>query len=147
MENLADRYIMQCYDKGIALPSFCAIFTKPFISYQKRIVPCPYSKDLCAGPEAIEFDTGLVDARKDLGMNLQSHEGVKFRSMATCTVLSSENRTRVVLTSNSSLRLPRPILKNEETLLFDYGPNIPGTNATWSMQYYISNSTTYGRPP
>lgn len=139
VQTLADTYAYECYQKQ-SLPAYCSTFTKPNISYTTSLVPCPY-KSVCEGPDSAHFDSGMVSVGKDFGVNFPKGEDVKFRNTATCSVLSSTNRTRVIPAAAIENVLERPAFPGEEMILFNYGNVSSIPNSTYAFSLLISNVT------
>ncbi|KAK5663828.1 hypothetical protein OQA88_31 [Cercophora sp. LCS_1] len=91
-ETRAGDYAKYCYrdsSSSTTRPLHCNFFTQqtiPFVTTYS--FQCPFPKqDVCAGAQAVTFDTELIDASL-VGIN--DPYGFKFRRSATCVPLSTE---------------------------------------------------------
>ncbi|KAF2738604.1 hypothetical protein EJ04DRAFT_549815 [Polyplosphaeria fusca] len=97
MYPFADQLTQQCYLNNDTLPALCDTVPRPSIELQQSRVPCQFSGSMCPdnAPEAVAFDSGLVDMNKAFGLNLPSKERVQFRKRSSCSVLPTDGHMTV----------------------------------------------------
>lgn len=83
-------YVQNCASQGQPSPE-CSTFKKLRVSFNTtEQAPCPFSPEMCNGPinGSIQFDTGLIDSRDDLGINARDEDRVQYRRVMTCSPVS-----------------------------------------------------------
>ena len=86
------KYARDCYNTtSLADSASCGSYTLSSINTTTvNRVPCPFSKDICALPYAIEVDTGLIDSNTHLGINAKPTQSIRLRKILTCVPLASD---------------------------------------------------------
>ena len=71
---------------------------RPILPVDSSPAACPFEASYCTAGNlpAISMDTGLIDMSRDLGINLEKHDAVKFRRKTTCTVVPVKDRYKVI---------------------------------------------------
>ena len=86
-------YAVNCYQNSSSLPAICRnTFHKPNITFSTAPAPCPWNETMCTGEgsSAITMDSGIVDLRKQFGLNVAEKDSVRLRRKTTCNVLPRE---------------------------------------------------------
>ena len=138
----SQRYARSCYNttgKSQAEPGACKSYAAAQLPFTARSVPCPFSKDICALPDAAQIDTGYIDSINDLGINTSPELRVRFRRLFTCAPLLAEERFSSNWTQAPLARLPGDTYR-----YYFLGPAAPSPNFTLA----VSNYTYWNeRPP
>ena len=109
------KIVIETRNLNVALPSFHeAAYSDRHHPWKMSLLACICQEH---GTSVISFDSGLVDATENFGLNLRSHEKVQLRRKSTCTVLPSEGFSKVIKYEDAG---------PPGTLGFDYGPGDEG---------------------
>jgi len=85
-------YARNCYGSSAGHRNGCNSYAVPAILSSTREVPCPFSPDICAIPNAFQVDSGIVDSNLHLGINLEPQSRVGFRKVLTCSPILAEEK-------------------------------------------------------
>jgi hypothetical protein len=86
-------YVQQCLSGNYQSSPECNTFQVQALPFTTRTnASCPFSPKMCTGPEgfAVEFDTGLLDSRDDLGVNSKQIDRIQYRKVTTCSPITSD---------------------------------------------------------
>lgn len=93
--------------------------------------PCPFGSDACTGATFV-IDSGLIDTRYHLGMNVRNEDRLQFRKSTTCAPIDMERYSTAFTTE---------LIPGAEFLL--YTGVMP--NDTYKY-YYLGPTFKYGMP-
>ena len=138
------QYARSCYNSssGIQVDSgACKGFSAPNIPFTTAKVPCPFSKDICALPDATQIDTGYIDSDEHLGINTGPESRVRMRRLFTCSPLLAEERFSSDWTASY---MDTRMLPNDSYRYYDLGPtlNRSYTYAVRNYSYWTANGRT-----
>ncbi|KAK4448674.1 hypothetical protein QBC34DRAFT_464390 [Podospora aff. communis PSN243] len=144
------RYAQLCYNAtGAGEPGACNEgFFAPSLGLKTELIPCPFSKDLCALSDrrgSLRVDTGYIDSSEHLGINTRPDSRVRFRKVMSWTpILAEENFSSGVVRDP-----PEPNwFDSDDSFRYYYlGPTLAGPNKTWRNEtWMINNYTFWGNP-
>jgi hypothetical protein len=97
----AAEYARQCYYDDTSLNNrlWCQMYTTTSIEWTATDTACPFDSSICTVPAAYKMDTGIIDSRKDLGINTPHSSRVGFRKVTTCSPLSVTGDYVSIITS------------------------------------------------
>ncbi|KIW73509.1 hypothetical protein PV04_01622 [Phialophora macrospora] len=101
---VAAEYARQCYDQDTSLNNKlrCGMYSARSITWTSEDAVCPFDPSICAVPQALKMDTGLIDSHVDLGVNAPHSDRVGFRKVTTCSPLSVKDNFVSVITSTGN---------------------------------------------
>ena len=120
----AATYSRQCYG-GNTDPLQCGTFIQPSLpSTSDANASCPFQSGMCIWSDTAAFsvDTGLIDSRRDLGINAPEDETINFRKVTTCAPIVPGD----YLTYRNSTVTPGSL-----NMTYDFGPILGSTNYTY----------------
>jgi len=129
------RYVQSCYNASSGSQNAqepCKSYAASQIPFTARSVPCPFSKDICALPNATQFDSGYVDSDQHMGINTVPDLRVRVRKLLTCVPLLAEERFSSNWTHDPD---PSTTLPGDTYRYYFLGPAI-GYNYTWFVNNY-----------
>jgi len=96
MAGLSNQYVQNCLTQEQSLPE-CNVFRKSQLEWTIQNTTCPFSGGLCLGPTnaSLNFDTGLIDSRDDLGINSRDANRIQYRKLTTCIPISTDDFVKV----------------------------------------------------
>jgi hypothetical protein len=115
----AATYARDCY-AGSADMLKCNAYAIPHIKWEGKQAECPFKDGICYRNNTYQMDTGLIDSHHDLGINMPQKERLKYRRVATCSVLDNEG----YIDNNVTTELTK----------WNYGPTSV-TNYTFSYKW------------
>lgn len=142
MMHSSSEYVQNCLKQSQLLPE-CNIFkSQKFDWISARNATCPFG-DLCLGPanSSLYLDTGLMDSRRDLGINSQNTDRVQWRKNATCIPITTKGYSKQGTTSINYRHGPyRGETTFNYTALF-YGPTVFPPSIFGVTDTTLANST------
>ncbi|KAI9833807.1 MAG: hypothetical protein M1826_006330 [Phylliscum demangeonii] len=87
--QLTQQFARSCYNTTTASSS-CEVFKLRQLSWRVNLTDdCPFRPPVCRNqPQSINFDSGLLDSRNDLGLNAQDGDRLFYRRATACTPLN-----------------------------------------------------------
>jgi len=137
------RYARTCYNlSSPTQPAACKTYVASQLPMTASNVPCPFSDEICALPEAMQIDTGYLDSNQHFGFNTGPGSRLRFRKRLTCVPLLAEERFSSNWTSTS---LNRSWTFDTDTFKYYYLGNSTalgdvGDNVTW----FVNNASFWG---
>ena len=124
-------YAQRCYSKTRSEGGTCASFQLPFVPFTNKTVPCPFTENMCALPDAFQVDSGFVDSDKDLGINLPPRNRVSFRKVITCVpTLAEENFSSPWVEQPPALPIYNDAVRGDAFKYYNLGRGIHGLSFT-----------------
>ncbi|KAF2024892.1 hypothetical protein EK21DRAFT_20904, partial [Setomelanomma holmii] len=148
IDDTIDTYVRNCYRYNTSLPGPCRnTFSRPNISFVAVPAPCPWHVSMCSGGElpAIKMESGLVDLRTHMGINVRPEESLKVQRTTTCSVLPMDDR---IIARDKSWWAARGF--NDSKTTIEYGtyrdtPSILRPEATFIQSVALTeNQQSYG---
>lgn len=95
----AATYARNCYvEPADAL--YCNQYATPNLRFEASDANCPFQDGMCWKNHTYRLDTGFMDSHHDLGINTAAQDRLKYRRVATCTVLKDGDYINVTDASN-----------------------------------------------
>ncbi|KAF2871909.1 hypothetical protein BDV95DRAFT_28836 [Massariosphaeria phaeospora] len=125
--QVTHTYASECYQNMTSLPQRCNnIFTRPNIPLVTSYTDCPFLPSMCVhgtnDPPAVSIDSGLVSVRGAFGLNIASHDDMRYRRRTTCAVLPTEGHTSIINASDFPTGIRgKQDFPGEQLILYHYG--------------------------
>ena len=138
------RYAQLCYanESVETEPAICRNYVASRIPMTSSSVPCPFSEEICALPDAAQIDTGHIDSNVHLGINTGPESRLRLRKVLTCAPLLAEQRFSSNWTTGSS----PAALPGESYRLYFLG-RTSNNNYTWRVRNSTFSSATGRNAP
>lgn len=89
------EYVQNCLAESQSLPE-CNLFKQLRLNWTATTSnPCPFG-DLCLGPSngTLYLDTGMIDSRRDLGINSRNEDRIQWRKNVSCVPITTKGYSK-----------------------------------------------------
>lgn len=122
--NNAANYAQQCYSVNATGIFDCTTFIRDHIGATiDNQAACPFHDAICRSNDSnIRLDSGYIDSREDLGLNMPDDQRIFFRQVLHCAPLNTEGLARNTSTSSDNYTQ------------YWYGPSIDNKEYTFEVE-------------
>ncbi|KAL4893564.1 hypothetical protein BDV59DRAFT_193051 [Aspergillus ambiguus] len=134
--NTATAYARSCYAKEADRLAQCNIYSKTSLPFRTTAnASCPFKRGMCLEGDSAAFlmDTGILDSREHLGMNVPDDDRLFFRKAVGCAPLT---RAPYITVHNDSHPLPNYPFENYTAAAYHYGSAYDGNGIQNYTHYY-----------
>lgn len=93
--------VSSCVNGTIGGSSLCAPFGRRQLNYTTNTsIGCPFADSVCALPNGVRLDSGLIDSALDLGINSRMEDRLQFQWVVDCAPLQTQGYSEIIHANN-----------------------------------------------